>query len=370
MRKQIDHILERMPGGSLKWHATCLIIGMALLWLTPSRVHAEEAEQDVDVYEIVFGHIEDSYEWHITDIGSTRISIPLPVILHDETGWHCFLSSRLENGAAYEGFRIASEGAHQGKIVKTDEAGNETLPVDISITKNVLALMINSCVLVAIMLSCASWYKKRTVNEAVPKGGVGAIEALTVMIYDDVIKSGVGENYSRFAPYLLTAFFFILVNNLMGLIPFFPGGANVTGNIAVTMVLAVCTFLFTNICGTRAYWKDIFWPEVPTWLKVPVPIMPFIEFFGIFTKPFALMIRLFANIMAGHAAVLSLVSIIFITVKAGAVINGSMTVVAVFFGIFMDALEVLVAFIQAYIFTMLSSVFIGLAQVKSETNKK
>ena len=125
------------------------------------------------------------------------------------------------------------------------------------------------------------------------------------------------------------------------MIPIFPGGANVTGNIAITLVLAVITFLFTNIFGTKEYWKEIFWPDVPTWLKAPVPMMPLIEFFGIFTKPFALMIRLFANIMAGHAAILSLIAIIFITVKVGPVINGSMTVVAVAFGIFMDALEIL-----------------------------
>lgn len=137
-----------------------------------------------------------------------------------------------------------------------------------------------------------------------------------------------------------------------------------TGNIAITLVLALCTFVLTNVYGTKAYWKEIFWPDVPTWLKAPVPMMPLIEFFGIFTKPFALMIRLFANIMAGHAAVLSLIAIIFITVKSGPVINGSMTVVAVAFGIFMDALEILVAFIQAYVFTMLSAVFIGLSQVK------
>ena len=209
MRKVIDHILKRISGGCLKWHATCLVIGLTLLWLTPSQVHAEEEKQDIDVYEIVFGHIEDAYEWHITDIGSARISIPLPVILHDENGWHCFLSSRLENGATYEGFRIASEGDHKGKIITTNKNGEEVLPVDLSITKNVVALMINSAILVIIMLSCASWYKKRTVCEAVPKGGVGAIEALTVMIYDDVIKSGIGENYKRFAPYLLTVFFFI-----------------------------------------------------------------------------------------------------------------------------------------------------------------
>ena len=195
------------------------------------------------------------------------------------------------------------------------------------------------------------------------------IEATVMSIYEDVVKGCVGEDYKRYAPYLLTAFFFVLVNNLMGLIPVFPGGATVTGNIAVTMVLALCTFLFTNIFGTKAYWKEIFWPEVPTWLKVPIPMMPLIEFFGIFTKPFALMIRLFANMMAGHAAMLSLIAIIFITVKAGAVINGSMTVVAVAFGIFMNALELLVAFIQAYVFTMLSAVFIGLSRVKEHKEK-
>lgn len=192
------------------------------------------------------------------------------------------------------------------------------------------------------------------------------IEALVVMINDEVIKGCIGEDYRRYAPYLLTAFFFVLVNNLMGILPIFPGGANVTGNIAITLVLALCTFLFTNIYGTKAYWKDIFWPKVPLWLKVPVPLMPMIELFGIFTKPFALMIRLFANIMAGHAAILSLVAIIFITVKAGPVINGSMTVISVLFGIFMDLLELLVAFIQAYVFTMLSAVFIGLSRIKEE----
>ena len=245
-------------------------------------------------------------------------------------------------------------------MVENDATGEEIRPFDISITKNVLALFINSAILVAIMLGCARWYKRHEVSEGAPKGGVGMIEALVVMINDEVIKGCIGEDYRRYAPYLLTAFFFVLVNNLMGILPIFPGGANVTGNIAITLVLALCTFLFTNICGTKAYWKDILW------LKVPVPLMPMIELFGIFTKPFALMIRLFANIMAGHAAILSLVAIIFITVKAGPVINGSMTVISVLFGIFMDMLELLVAFIQAYVFTMLSAVFIGLSRVKEE----
>lgn len=368
MKKNIGHNSIKCQTDKVKKLVAVLFAGL-LSFANPTPLKAAEAEQEVNVYEIVFGHIEDSYEWHITDIGNKSLRIPLPIIVHDSNGWHCFLSSHLENGAIYKGLKIATDGEHKGKVVTLSTDGTESRPFDISITKNVLALLINSIILVFIMLRCASWYKKRTFEKSVPKGGVGAIEALTIMIYDDVIKSGVGKKYQKFAPYLLTAFFFILINNLMGLIPFFPGGANVTGNIAVTMVLALCTFLFTNICGSRAYWKEIFWPEVPTWLKVPVPMMPFIEFFGIFTKPFALMIRLFANIMAGHAAILSLVSIIFITVKAGALINGSMTIVAVLFGVFMNALEILVAFIQAYIFTMLSSVFIGLSQVESETEK-
>ena len=196
-----------------------------------------------------------------------------------------------------------------------------------------------------IVLSVAHWYRKRPRGALAPGGFIGFMEMFIMMVNDDIIKSCVGPNYRKFAPYLLTAFFFIFVNNIMGLIPFFPGGANVTGNIAITMVLAICTFLAVNLFGTKHYWKDIFWPDVPWWLKVPVPMMPFIEFFGIFTKPFALMIRLFANMLAGHMA-----------------LNGTLTVASVLFNIFMNALELLVAFIQAYVFTMLSAVFIGLAQ--------
>lgn len=336
-----------------------------LLALVPRQARAEK-KGEIDVYEIVFGHIEDAYEWHITEIGGTSVSIPLPVIVKSTSGWHVFSSARLRDHAQYEGLYIAQKGTYKNKVVERDASGREIRPFDISITKNVLALFINSVILVCIMLGCARWYKRHEVSDGAPKGGVGMIEALVVMINDEVIKECIGEDYRRYAPYLLTAFFFVLVNNLMGIIPIFPGGANVTGNIAVTMVLALCTFLFTNVFGTKAYWKDIFWPNVPTWLKVPVPLMPVIELFGIFTKPFALMIRLFANIMAGHAAILSLVAIIFITVKVGPLINGSMTVISVLFAIFMDTLELLVAFIQAYVFTMLSAVFIGLSRVKEE----
>lgn len=341
------------------------VAGLLLLLSVP--LHAEtEGNKDVDVNEIVFGHIEDAYEWHITDIGGVSLRIPLPVIVKSSTGWHVFSSERLRESGEYEGLHIAKSGPYENKLVETDTAGQEIRPFDISITKNVLAMLINSGLLLAIMLGCARWYKKHDVSEGAPGRGVGMIEATVLTIHDDLIKNSIGENYRRYAPFLLTAFFFVLINNLMGLIPFFPGGANVTGNIAVTMVLALCTFVLTNLYGTKGYWKDIFWPDVPTWLKAPVPLMPLIEFFGVFSKPFALMIRLFANIMAGHAAILSIVSIIFITAKLGPVINGSMTFISVLFGIFMNMIEILVAFIQAYVFTLLSAVFIGLSQVKEE----
>lgn len=329
-----------------------------------------EKSDDVDVNELVFGHIGDAYEWHIVTLGHTELSIPLPVIVKASDGWHVFSSARLKEGASYEGLHIAKGGNYDGKIVETAPDGNEVRPIDISITKNVLGLMINSLILVVLMLACARWYKKHPLEDGAPKGGVGMIETIVMTIQNDVIKTCIGPDYRRYSPYLLTAFFFVLVNNLMGLIPIFPGGANITGNIAITMVLALCTFIMINVFGSKEYWKDIFWPNVPVWLKCPIPMMPVIELFGIFTKPFALMIRLFANIMAGHAAILSLVAIIFITVKSGALINGPMTVVSVLFGIFMDGLEVLVAFIQAYVFTMLSAVFIGLSREGGHEEKE
>lgn len=322
-------------------------------------------ENTVDVKSIVFGHIGDSYEWHITDIGQTSIRIPLPVIVYSEnSGWHSFLSSRIEeNGGTYQGFYLAPTGSkYEGKVVEKNVSGEEVRPLDISITKITLSLFINSALLLIIILSVAHWYRKSEQGAYAPGGFIGFMEMFIMMVHDDVIKSCAGPNYRKFAPYLLTAFFFIFLNNIMGLIPIFPGGANVTGNIAITLVLAFCTFLAVNIFGTKAYWKEIFWPDVPWWLKVPVPMMPFIEFFGIFTKPFALMIRLFANMLSGHMAMLVLTCLIFISAGMGTTINASLTVASVLFNVFMNVIEVLVAFIQAYVFTMLSAVFIGLAQ--------
>jgi F-type H+-transporting ATPase subunit a len=213
---------------------------------------------------------------------------------------------------------------------------------------------------------CANWYKKRAgkPENASPKGFVAFVEMVVMSIVDDVIKPCIGKNYKRYTPYLLTVFFFIIINNLLGLIPVFPGGANVTGNIAITCVLALCTFIIVNVFGSKEYWKEIFWPDVPWWLKVPVPLMPAIEIVGLFTKPFALMIRLFANILAGHAIVLGLTCIVFLTVGLGVAMNTGMTLLSVIMTIFIDCVELLVAYIQAYVFTMLSAVFIGLSQIE------
>lgn len=331
----------------------------------PTYSQEQDEPQTVDVRNIVFGHVGDAYGWHITNWGDKHIGIPLPMMIYSKTsGWHVFMSSVLEeSGGVYEEFSIAPEGSkYEGKLIEYNAAGEEVRPLDLSITKNVLSLFINSILLVVIILSISRWYKKRSESSEAPKGFVGAMEMLIMMIHDDVIKTGVGANYRKFSPYLLCAFFFILINNLMGLVPLFPGGANVTGNIAVTLVLAVCTSIAINVFAPGAYWKEIFWGDVPTWLKVPIPLMPFVELLGLFIKPFALMVRLFANILAGHMAILVLTSMIFIGATMGPAIFGSLTVASVVFSIFMNAMEILVAFIQAYVFTMLSSVFIGMAQ--------
>lgn len=329
---------------------------------------------EVDVKSIIFGHVKDSYEWHMTTVGGKHVAISLPVIIYSErTGFEVFPSSVFHGLQEYKGFRIAAQGVNEGKIVELDELGNEVRPIlDLSITKNVLAVMLNSLLLMVIVLLTARWYRRHDARKEVPGGFVGVMEMMIEMIVNDVIRPNVGAAYRRYAPYLLTVFFFIFLSNLMGLVPFFPGGANVTGNIAVTMSLALCTFIAVNFFGNKEYYKELFWPDVPAWLKVPVPLMPLIELFGVFVKPFALTIRLFANILAGHTALLAFVCIIFITMSVNRYIGSGMTVVSVVFTIFMNFLELLVAFIQAFVFTMLSSVFIGLSQPEhhKKTNDK
>ena len=330
-------------------------------------IEASEQEEELDVKQVVLSHIADSYEWHICSVGERHISVPLPVIVRSQSGeWHCFSSSKLHHGHQYEGFHIAEEGTYAGKIVEQTADGEQIRPLDFSITKTVAGLFVNCAVLLLIVLCVARRYRNDQ-HDSKAKGGLaGVLEMVIESVMDGIIIPCVGPNYRKFAPYLLTAFFFIFVNNLMGLIPIFPAGANVTGNIAVTLVLAMATFFAVNIFGTKDYWKEIFWPEVPTWLKVPIPIMPAIEFIGLFTKPFSLMIRLFANILAGHAIILILTCIVFATAKMGAAVNGAMSAVSVVLSIFMNCLELLVAFLQAFVFTMLSAVFIGAAQHAEE----
>ncbi|HDS06981.1 MAG TPA: ATP synthase F0 subunit A [Bacteroides sp.] len=321
----------------------------------------ESGEEEFVANKFIMEHIKDSHEWHIlTKKDGTHVSVYLPVILYSRhSGFHVFSSKKLAHGHTHRGFRMGqgqAEGKNlEGKIVEVDQNGElveEGLPLDFSITKNVFMMMLSVVILLWVFLSLAKSYKRTGISE--PRGLQGFLEPVVVFVEEDIAIPNIGEEkYQRYMPYLLTIFFFILLNNLMGLIPFFPFGANVTGNIAVTMTLAVFTFLITTFSGNKGYWRHIFnTPGVPVWLA---PIMIPVEIIGMFTKPFALMIRLFANITAGHIIVLSLISMIFIFKSI------FMSVPSLVMVIFMLCIELLVAFLQAYIFTLLSALFIGLA---------
>ena len=349
-------------------HIICFLLALVL------AVPASAADKDggkLNTSQIVIGHIKDSYDWHVTDIGDKHIVINLPVIVRSSTGWHVFSTAKFAEEADAKGYRkgpfnlaIASQGEHAGKIVEL-QGNQEVMPLDISITKTVTVLFINSVLLILCILLPARWYRRHKSSDPAPGGFTGLMEMLVSWVEDNVVKPGVGEGYEKYSPYLLTCFFFIFISNLMGVIPFPPGGGNLTGNIACTFFLALCTFIITQFSGTRHYWKDIFWPEVPLALKA-FPLIPLIEFVGIFTKPFALMIRLFANMMAGHAIALSLTSIIFVVASMGLGVAVGMSSLSVLMSIFMMCLELLVCFIQSMVFTMLSATFIGLARVKGE----
>ena len=331
-------------------------------------VNAED-HAELSIKELIFEHIGDSYKWNFFTYKEKDVSLYLPVIVRSESGsWHIFSSSRLEKGGSYEGFHIAHDGDYKHKIVEKTGSGAEVRPLDLSITKNVFSMFVSIIIMMACILPVAIWYKDGRIK---PIGGFpGIIEVVILNIHDEVIKPCVGEDYRRYAPYLLTAFFFVLTNNFMGLIPLFPFGANLTGNITITFFLAFITFLMININGNKHYWKEIFWPDVPTWLKFPVPMMPIIELWGVLMKPAALTIRLFANIMAGHSMLLGLTCIIFITASMGALANTGMSFLAIIFSIFISFIEILVSLIQAYVFTLLSSVFIGLSRIKEEHHEE
>jgi F-type H+-transporting ATPase subunit a len=320
--------------------------------------------------ELIFSHIKDSYEWHITKIGDTHLSIPLPVILYSQhSGFHVFMSGKLHHGTeAYNGFKIASEGKYARKIVEVMADGTEVRPWDISITKNVTSLFISILLILMIFLSVAKRYSDNFARA--PKGLQNWIEPIIIFIRDDIAKPSFGnKNYQKYLPYLLTIFFFIFINNVMGLVPFFPGGANLTGDISVTLVLAIFTFVITTISGSRDYWVHMVnAPGIPWWLKLPIPLMPIVEILSVFIKPFVLTIRLFANITAGHIIALGFYSLIFIFAEKSAAAAYSVSVVSVAFNVFMGILELLVAFIQAYVFTLLSAIYIGMAMESHEVH--
>ena len=338
---------------------------LLLFALLPLAAGAQEkgGGEKLDIPEIVLEHLSDSYEWHIATFGGKSVSISLPIIVRSsETGqWTVCTAGSLPHNFFFDE-------QHHGKIYERMADGTTERPLDLSFTKTVAQIWIVVIVLIVVFLSCAKWYKKRDEKSAAPIGFVGMMEMLVMAIYDDVVKASIGEKHFKpYAPYLLTVFFFIFTTNLLGLLPIFPGGANVTGNINITFFLAFCSMVAINLFGNKEYWKDIFWPNVPLFLKAyPVPLMPVIEFFGVFTKPFALMVRLFANMMAGHAIILSFTCVIFLGWSMGVGYGMGLNFISVIMMLFMNCLEVLVAFIQAYVFTLLSAVFIGLAHKEEE----
>ncbi|KQS35343.1 F0F1 ATP synthase subunit A [Pedobacter sp. Leaf194] len=299
--------------------------------------------------KVIMEHIADSHMWHLW--GHT--SLPLPVILYTNGGLEVFSSAHFHHGeedyqGKYNKYRLEEDHV---KVVGADgKIDEEASVLDFSITKNVAAMFVAIFVILIVFISVAGAYKRRVGKS--PKGLQSFIEPIIIFVRDDIAKPNIGHKYAKFMPYLLTTFFFILFNNIFGLIPIFPGGANVTGNIALTFVMALGTMIIVNINGNKYYWKHIFKPDVPFWLY---PIMIPVELIGIISKPFALMIRLFANITAGHIIVLSLISLIFIFETL------AIAPVSVAFVLFMDVLELLVAFLQAFIFTLLTALFIGMA---------
>ncbi len=330
-------------------------------------------EKSFDVVPFIMHHIADAHDWHIADIGGHSISLPLPIILYTNSGLKVFSSGKFEHDDAgkvlveaggerlvkfHEKIYYANETPDEkGNYVSFDDEHHATnaIPLDFSITRNVASMFLSILILLLMFTVMANSYKRNVV----PKGLGAFLEPVVLFIRDDIALPNIGEQkYARFMPYLLTVFFFILINNLLGLVPFFPGGSNLTGNIGFTLVLAVFTLIITNVNGTKDYWMHMLWmPGVP--IPVRLILAP-IELIGVLTKPFALMMRLFANITAGHILILSLISLIFMFQSL------AVAPVSLAFALFMNCLELLVAFLQAYIFTLLSALFIGAAVAEHE----
>jgi len=310
--------------------------------------------------EMIMHHILDAHDWHILDWKGHPISIPLPIIiLHEGKGLRFFLSSKFDHGdSTHRGYKL-----DHGSIVFANNDGTqnkkETNKIwDFSITKNVFSLFLSIAILLSTFLTISRRY--RINKHKAPSGIQSLLEPIVIFIRDDIAKSAIGEkDYQKYLPFLLTVFFFIFLNNLLGLVPFFPGGANLTGNIAVPMVMAAMVFIITTLSGKKYYWKHIFaMPGVP---KPVLLILTPIEIFGVFLKPLVLMIRLFANITAGHIIILSFFSMIFIFGEMHPLAGYGVSIFSGLFVLFMMVLELLVAFLQAYVFTLLAAMYFGMA---------
>ncbi len=315
----------------------------------------ENVSEKFNAGKLIMDHIVDSHEWHIAG----HIALPLPIILYStNTGLSIFLSNKLEDEQVYNGFKLEKNKIFAvNKAGVIDEAASAKL-WDISITKNVASLFFSIGLILWIFLTTAKAY---TINAGkAPKGMQSLLEPLIIFVRDDIAKSAIGEKkHKKYLPFLLTVFFFIWINNMLGLIPIIPGGANVTGNIAIGLTLAVIVFIITILSSNKNYWRHIIaMPGVP--IGVLVLLTP-IEIFGMFLKPFVLMVRLFANMLAGHIIALSFFSLIFIFAELNAGVGWGVSIFSIVFTVFMGMLELLVAFLQAYVFTLLAAMYFGTA---------
>ncbi|MEO0311128.1 MAG: hypothetical protein RIQ89_785 [Bacteroidota bacterium] len=336
-------------------------------------VHTAAEVHKFNAGEMIFEHILDGHDWHLWGEGDHAVSIPLPVIVYSSArGLDVFMSSNFHHGhQTYRGYALVRKsGEKKHTVVAINEMDNipahsatinESISAelyDLSFTKNVAAMFISGFLLLWIFINVANGYKKR--KGMAPKGIQSFFEPLIIMIRDDVARPSIGNKYEKFMPYLLTVFFFILINNLLGLVPIFPGGANLTGNIAVTLSLALITFVIQMLNSNKNFWHHVVaMPGVP---KAVLLILTPIELLGVVLRPFVLMVRLFANITAGHIVSLAFVSMIFIFAEQFG--NGGAFGISIFSGlmyVFMGALELLVAFLQAYVFTLLSAIYFGAA---------
>jgi len=343
----------------LNWLKSFLVATLSLFWATlstPALANESPAEEKLDPAKLILEHIQDAHDFHFftlekKDGTEFHATLPLPVIIYSNTkGFSVFSSARFHHGhEAYNGYKL-----EEGKIISEDPA--EKI-VDLSLTKNVVQMLLALTLLVSLMIGIAGKYKRGEGIQSAPKGWQNAVEPVITFVRDEVAKPNLAGKYQKYLPYLLTVFFFILINNLFGLI---PGSANVTGNIAFTVVLGVISFFVILFSTNKHFWGHIFWyPGVP--MVVRFLIMLPVELLGVFTKPFALIVRLFANMVAGHIIILSFVALIFIFGSMNAIAGWGFSPLSVLFAVFIYLIEIMVAFIQAFIFTNLTAVFIGQA---------